>query len=666
LAGFFFWKGDAEQESGLLSQRGDLPAYIELGKENGNGVLTVMQKIVFISYYHLTEKVQKVVKELNTSIPVEIVEVELGGSEALAKELDADEEVAVIVSPKGHAEFIGELKQTPLVIVNVSDTDFLVALHKAAEKSNEVVIMRYGNIFEEFQPYDHLFNLTIHYDRYLSTGEAAEKVQQWVCKGVKTIIGTSVVYKEALKAGAHAVYLYSANTLKEQIQQAMEIVKSREQDQAKLKWIQAAIASTNQAVLSTDHDGKVTLANQQAFALLELSGNEVLQRNISEFLPGVETEPVLKSGYSVENLILAEKELIANITPIKVEDRIIGSVFFLQEMSKVSDAESKIRKELTKKGLVARYRFSDIIHQSEVVRSVIKKAKIYANTDSSILIQGETGTGKELFAQSIHNESQRKSQPFVAINCSALPEQLLESELFGYADGAFTGAKKGGKRGLFELAHRGTIFLDEIGEISESLQARLLRVLQEKEIMRVGGESVIPVDVRIISATNRDLRNMVDSRAFREDLYYRLNILDLILPPLRERCADIPLLVKHFITKSIPAFAEIMEEHPSVLARLRDLPWKGNIRELENLVERMTVIYSHAKDVSMVEEIIEQWRVSQNYQVGIAAAPLESRKEQLERETILSVLNEVGGSKEKAAEKLGISRSTLWRKLQKI
>ncbi|MGF2618110.1 AAA family ATPase [Rossellomorea vietnamensis] len=626
-----------------------------------------MQKIVFFSYYHLTDKVKEVVKELNTSIPVEAIEVELGGAGELAEKLDADEDVAVIVSPKGHAEFIGELKQTPLVIVNVSDTDFLVALHKAAEVSNEVVIMRYGNIFEEFQPYDHLFNLTIHYDSYLSTAEAAEKVQQWVDKGVKTIIGTSVVYKEALKAGAHAVYLYSANTIREQIQQALEIVKSREHDQAKLRWIQAAISSTNQAVLSTDQEGKVTLANEQAFTLLGVEKSVVQNRDISEFFPVLEVESVLKKGHSVENLIIAERKLIANITPIKVEDRTIGSVFFLQEMSKVSDAESKIRKEMTKKGLVARYSFGHIIHQSETVQSVIKKAKIYARTDSSILILGETGTGKELFAQSIHNESPRKRQPFVAINCSALPEQLLESELFGYAEGAFTGAKKGGKRGLVELAHRGSIFLDEIGEISESLQARLLRVLQEKEIMRVGGEAVIPVDVRIISATNRDLRRMVDSRVFREDLYYRLNILDLILPPLRERSDDIPLLVQHFIMKSSPAFSEVLEEYPSILVMLKELPWKGNIRELENLVERMTVIYSHTKDVGMVEEVIELWRVSQNYQ-GEAGpvSQLESKKEQLEKDTILSVLNDVGGNKEKAAEKLGISRSTLWRKLQKM
>ena len=165
----------------------------------------------------------------------------------------------------------------------------------------------------------------------------------------------------------------------------------------------------------------------------------------------------------------------------------------------------------------------------------LRRAQIYAETDATVLIQGETGTGKELIAQSIHNHSGRRNQPFVAVNCSALPESLLESELFGYEDGAFTGAKKGGKRGLFELAHRGTLFLDEIGELSPNLQARLLRALQEREIMRIGGDSIIPVDVRIIAATNKDLRGLVEEGSFREDLYYRLNMLFLHLPPLRER-----------------------------------------------------------------------------------------------------------------------------------
>ncbi|MBM7585720.1 propionate catabolism operon transcriptional regulator [Bacillus pakistanensis] len=625
------------------------------------------QRIVVISYHFLTQLVKEAIKEIETLIPIDIMEVELGKSKEIARKLDEDENVAAIVAPRGHASFISELNQTPLVVIDVTDNDFLIALNKAAKESNEVVIMRYGKIFKEFQLYDHLFHLTIHHDRYFSTIEAKEKVHKWIQKGIKNIIGTTVVYNEAKKEGAHAVYLYSIQTIKEQLKQAVEIVRSREQDQAKLKWINAVISSTNHAVISTNHKGEITLTNEQASNLLKLSSSFIQGQMVKEIFKEVNVEPVLKNGQSLENVIIhfQQQHLIANVTPIQVEKRIIGSVFLFQEISKVSDAENKIRKELTKKGLVAKNNFSAIIHQSTKMKRIIKKAKIYAKTNLSILIQGETGTGKELFAQSIHNESERRDQPFVAINCSALPDQLLESELFGYVEGAFTGAKKGGKKGLFELAHGGTIFLDEIGEISESLQARLLRVLQEKEIMRVGGESVIPIDVRIVAATNRELKKMVDTREFREDLYYRLNILDLTLPALRERKEDIPLLIKYFIKKKGLPIKENLLLDTRIVSQLMNIKWSGNIRELENLLERMMVIYEHTSDRKMVEEIIEEWKVKQNYGNESTSRPrLEFQLKKAEKETILKVLNEVGGNKEIAAERLGISRSTLWRKLK--
>lgn len=222
-----------------------------------------------------------------------------------------------------------------------------------------------------------------------------------------------------------------------------------------------------------------------------------------------------------------------------------------QDVTRIQEMEGKFYRKIHLRGHVAKYTFDDILFQSSEIKRTIETAQRYSEVDSNILIIGETGTGKEIFAQSIHNHSNRKNNPFVAINCAALPENLLESELFGYAEGAFTGAMKGGKQGFFELAHRGTIFLDEIGEISPKMQSRSLRVLQEREIMRIGDDKVIPVDVRILSATNKDLMQMVKSNDFREDLYYRLSVLDLVLPPLRERREDIPLLVNAFIQKGL-------------------------------------------------------------------------------------------------------------------
>lgn len=235
----------------------------------------------------------------------------------------------------------------------------------------------------------------------------------------------------------------------------------------------------------------------------------------------------------------------------------------------------------TKEICRAKYHFEDILGDSRAMTQCISIAKRMASSGSSLLIIGESGTGKEMFAQAIHNASPRKSHQFVALNCGAIPENLLESELFGYEEGAFTGAKKGGKLGMFELAHKGTLFLDEISEMHLTLQKRLLRVLQEREVMRLGGDCVIPVDVRIISATNRDLRTMVQEGGFREDLYYRLSVLPLSIPPLRKRPGDLELLSQFFRNRLNARFT--LSE--SVLAAMEAHQWPGNVRELENYME---------------------------------------------------------------------------------
>lgn len=258
-----------------------------------------------------------------------------------------------------------------------------------------------------------------------------------------------------------------------------------------------------------------------------------------------------------------------------------GYLITMKETSQIEQQEIKVRQELRQKGLWAKYSFQHIVGRSKAIRMCIQQAKKMTRGDSAILIQGESGVGKELFAQAIHNESKRKNGPFVAINCAALPETLLESELFGYEEGAFTGARRGGKPGLFEQAHQGTIFLDEIADIPLSLQSRLLRVLQEKEVMRIGATHIIPVDVRVIAATNQSLRQLVDKKFFRADLFYRLNVLPLQIPPLRQRMEDLPLLVDNFLVE-LGDRRRISQE---MLAIMRQYSWPGNVRELRNCVE---------------------------------------------------------------------------------
>ncbi|MBP2627831.1 MAG: proprionate catabolism activator, Fis family [Firmicutes bacterium] len=285
----------------------------------------------------------------------------------------------------------------------------------------------------------------------------------------------------------------------------------------------------------------------------------------------------------------------------------------------------------------------------------------YANADAKVLITGESGTGKELVAQSIHNLSGRKNGPFVAVNCAALPESILESELFGYEEGAFTGAKKGGKFGLFELAHKGTLFLDEIGELPLSLQARLLRVLQENEVMRLGGDSVIPVDIRVLSATNQDLAKLVEKKEFRADLYYRLDVLRIHVPALRERTEDIPDLVKKIMSKNVsrPSRSKITGITDKATAVLQKCLWKGNIRELENVIERLKLI---AKG-PVIEEVDVRQELMDYQHLAIEEKDNDSLGD-IEKKKIEQILLEEKYNYTQAAKRLGISRTTLWRKVR--
>ena len=259
----------------------------------------------------------------------------------------------------------------------------------------------------------------------------------------------------------------------------------------------------------------------------------------------------------------------------------MGAFAVLQRFKEEEQKQHELRRQLLNKGHKAKYTFDDILGESGAIKKIKEIAKKMAKTNSAVLITGESGTGKELFAHAIHNYSDRKDYPFVAVNCAAIPENLLESELFGYEEGAFTGAKRGGKIGLFEFAHMGTLFLDEIEGMSPALQIKLLRVIQEKEIMKIGGDKVINIDVRIIAATNEELRKLVKENKFRKDLYYRINTLPIMIPPLREREDDVYLLLERFKTEIGADF----KFTPKAKEAFKMYNWEGNIRELKNYVE---------------------------------------------------------------------------------
>ncbi|MEN6414528.1 MAG: sigma 54-interacting transcriptional regulator [Veillonellales bacterium] len=326
--------------------------------------------------------------------------------------------------------------------------------------------------------------------------------------------------------------------------------------------------------------------------------------------------------------------------------------------------------EEMKKSQYARYDFNDIIERSENMQQCKNMAQYVAKSISSVLIYGETGTGKEMFAQAIHNASDRRAKPFIAINCSALPKSLIESNLFGYSDGAFTGAKKGGKPGIFESADHGTVFLDEISEMDMDLQVKLLRVIQEREVTRIGNTKPVPIDVRIICATNKNLRKMVEENTFREDLFYRINVVELKVPPLRNRLDDIPVLTNYFIKKySMVLGKYIVDVSSQVLELFQSYSWPGNVRELQNCIESALNMASVDDSVLLVTHLPSQFHSRD------AAPPINGRMiglnlrdalKEAEKHIIATVLETEKNNRNRAARRLGISTTTLWRRMREL
>ena len=440
------------------------------------------------------------------------------------------------------------------------------------------------------------------------------------------------------------------------------------------------IYSSEDGLLYVDRNGVIRVRNR---VVRQMNGDvSLMDRKLKTVLPYLykDFETVMTGGLEQSGRILTipgtKTRVSVSCRPVIANKEISGAVICLSDITLIQNLESQIRRKLSERGLKARYTFDDILHESGTMKETIETARRYAATDSNVIIVGETGTGKELFAQSIHNSSRRKNGPFVAINCAALPENLLESELFGYVEGAFTGTSRGGKMGLFEQAHGGTLFLDEVEEISLSTQSKLLRTLQEKQVRRIGDNKVIDIDVRILSATNKSITRLSEEGGFRKDLMYRLDVLRLFLPPLRQRERDVEFLFCHLLGKlcqDMGVKAPVTE--PEALELLYQYPFMGNIRELGNIAERALVLGDGSiltkEDLSRalyprdLEEAGMEERKTETKESGTACTAFPADPLRPERERILEALERCEGSRVRAAGLLGMDRSTLWRKMKK-
>ena len=566
----------------------------------------------------------------------------------------------VIVARGFTAQLVKGFLSIPCIEFKLSGFDVLSAVNKARIRFNAKRIaivgtysMTYGaesisSVFPDIS----ILSYTIEQPSFLS------HLLQSICTSEVSdvVLGGRSVYEIAGEMGFPCILIETGEeSVSLAIDEAVRSVQIHRTERQRSDRFEAILEYTTDGIISVDSNMSVLMLNQYAERLL---GHEMIGRSIEPCIEGFDINAAMKGTQPVLGEIchIGGRDVTLNFIPLPSSSGSFSEyVMTFQPVESIQRIEDKIRNRLKSKGFIAKYTFEDIIGKSEAMREAKETARRLALSDANVLIEGETGAEKELFAQSIHSASRRAKGPFVAVNCAALPENLLESELFGYVEGAFTGSRSGGKAGLFELAHKGTIFLDEIGEIPLPLQARLLRVLQEKEVMRLGNDRITPIDVRIIAATNRNLAKLVAEGKFRSDLLYRLNVLSLVVPPLRKHIEDVPELLSSFLRREVSNHSgHVISISKEAIRPIMRHTWPGNVRELRNFAERLSVFSD--------SETADRDDVIKALGSNVEEIP---QKEETEAEMIARILAAHEGSRKKTAAELGIDSSTLYRRMKK-
>jgi len=628
---------------------------------------------VVSTYPEMSKLINKMASEMEINMEVREGILEEGVSIAYQFE---HEGVDVIISRGVTGRKIKKAISLPVVLIEITSFDILQALYIAKGMGRKIAFLGHmtHDFSSEFKTITNILDIPVDCYPYTNLFEMDEQMGKILRSDIDVVVSTGLcVYEMAKRSGVNAVLVQSGNdAIHGSINQALELVQGIRRNHERSKRYQAVLASTNDGILIMDEHKRIVFMNKAAESLLEMDARTIVGRHMENISESVILGFLCNGGANSTEVFkeIGRKQFWINSMPIILENKQKGTVTMFQGADRIQVLEQNLRRQLFKKGLFAKHTFEDLIGSSDQLLDTIARAKKYAAANATVLICGETGTGKELFAQSIHNDSARRDGPFVAINCAALPENLLESELFGYEEGAFTGAKKGGKTGLFEMAHGGTILLDEIGEMPLPVQARLLRILQEREIMRLGSDRVIPVDVRIISATNYELSLAVKEGNFRSDLFHRLEVLNLDIPPLRKRKEDVEQLAEFLIKKfSFEEKKHVSSLTESAMEKLKKYDWPGNVRELQNVMQKyVLLIEENQKAEELITRLINE-KIKKSYAVPSGDENSITIKigkmDDMELE-IIEYLLSTGASIKEISQITGTSRTTLWRKLKDL
>lgn len=655
---------------------------------------------IIASDIELKERIEELYREdvENGTLIIDILNLDLMENQG---RILVEKGAQAIIGRGGGYSLVIDTVNVPVIPMNMKSTDLLRAIELAKQYSKKVVLILGDNeVSFDYVGWRNVISTEITEEWFESKYEIRSKVVKYIDqKDEVVIVGGGLACSFARQYGIDSVFATASDeSIREAVEYCKKLLDTLDEEKFNNEVLRNILDGIKDGVIAIDSNGSIILYNESAKNMLKVERKCALNKYILDVFPKMEWMlDCLHEKDDVEDRKIRNiNSLIVNTrtTLIKVDNSTYGVLGIIQDITKLQNLERKIRFDLNQKGLYARYTFDDFLFKDKLTKEFIEEAKKIGKSDYTTLLYGESGSGKEIIAHSIHNISRRKDRPFVAINCATIAENLLESELFGYEEGAFTGARKGGKRGLFELAHGGTLFLDEINSLSFNIQTKLLRVIEERQIMRIGSDYIIPLDIRIIAATNESLTEKIVMGTFRADLFYRLSSLEINIPPLRDRREDIIPLFNNFVNEvlkddglnGINSIDENFVLTEDEINKLYNYSWPGNVRELKTIAQKYVVtgkiklrkerdfktqkVESSSEidkfnsettaSVEIQEEVVDISKIND----GKVCIDIKEVNKYVE-EKIISMLFAQGLSKNEVAQVLGISRTSLWKKYNK-